>query len=118
MSRTIKTGTTWPPLRMLLSDEDGPVDLSTADSIQYYAKLAGTEATITGTFTPDSGQSTPPADGDLTGRGWVEHDFNENVSETTQSGTWHIWAGVTWAENDLEWFPHAGSESLVIEDRT
>jgi hypothetical protein len=124
MPRTIKRGSTWPPVRMLLTGADGrPEDLTAADSIQYYAKLQGDAGTVvTGTFTKDTDQATAPPTPFVretwtTGRGWVEHDLTEGVDETEDPGLWQIYAGVTWAPGDIEWFPNTGSETLTIEER-
>src|ERR1700733_8450843 len=48
---TIKQGDTWPPLAAILSDANGPIDLSTATTIEIWMKgISGT--VVSGLCTP------------------------------------------------------------------
>lgn len=111
MPRTLKAGSTWPPLRILIADDDGPVDLTNADSVELQA--TGPVSVLTGALTPDTGQADAPGDPHVTGRGWVEFDFE--VGDTDDVGEYHTIVKVTWATGDIEWFPNTGADTLTVE---
>lgn len=106
MPATVKQGDTWPPLRFKVTDEDGLVDLTTADSITL--RLAG-PATVTGSCDPID---PPDSDG-------FNASYTLAAGDTATVGTYRGEIEVNWDSSALpqaiETFPNAGTFVLVIE---
>jgi hypothetical protein len=114
--RTMQSGDTWPPLKGLAADEDGPVDLTTADSISVVCKFgAGGGATVIAG--PVDVIDPPEVDGDET-YNW-QYEFEDQ--DTDIPGTYNVRLIVVWDAGatppSIESFPNAqaGSDRLIIE---
>jgi len=99
---TIKQHDLYPPLQFTLSDANGPVDLSTAESITLLMKSGGT--VVDGTCTADADQVTNKGVATYT---WVSGD-------TDTAGTYDVEFEVAWPDG-IETFPNTGYLSIVIE---
>jgi hypothetical protein len=106
MPRTLKTGDSYPELRMRLSDANGPVDLSTATGITVIGKKG---ATAIGPLTATA--DAPQSDPDL--KGWITAPIAP--ADTAIDGEYLVVAKVIWAPNQQTTFPSTGTETLTIE---
>lgn len=106
MPRTLKAGDSYPELHMLLSDANGPVDLTTLLSITVIGKKG---ATTIGPLsaTADTPQSDPEIMGRLTAP--------IAPADTATIGEYNFYVTVTWSANQVTTFPSTGSETLTIE---
>jgi hypothetical protein len=103
------SGDTWPPLKGLAADEDGPVDLPSADTIEVVLKSGNTVITgVADVIDP------PEVDGDET----YNWEYVWEVGDTDTPGVYRTQLKVTWAVGQVERFPNAtaNGDSLVIEE--
>ena len=102
MPRTMKRGDTYPPLVLVLSDENGPVDLTAANSVTVIVKTAASPAMeFVGTV-------TAPLVGEVT--------YTWAAADTDTTGDYSVEAEVDWGVDGIQTFPNAGVETLTIGD--
>lgn len=105
----MQSGDTYPPLKGLASDADGPVDLTLADSMRVMAQstshLIELPATVIDPIEVDGDEQF----------NW-EADFE--VGDTDVVGSFVIQLEVTWEPDEIETFPNsrAAAPRLVIEE--
>ncbi len=106
MPRVMKAGESYPELRIRLGDANGNLDVSTATAITVAAKKG---ATLVGplTATADAPQSDPNI------KGWITAPIAP--SDTGVDGSYDVVVKVTWAANQITYFPGEGVEVLTIE---
>lgn len=106
MPATVKQHDTWPPLRFAVTDEDGLVDLTSADSITLI--LSG-PTTVTGLCDPID---PPDQDG-------FNLSYTLAAGDTATVGTYRGEIEVNFDASALpqaiETFPNAGTFAFVIE---
>jgi hypothetical protein len=100
---TLKKNDTFPVLTAILSDQVGPVNLTSADSVKLIMKSGGT--TIQGTCAI----TLPQTGGDV---GKVTYDWAP--ADTATTGTYQLEFEVTWNAGDIETFPNDGYKELEI----
>lgn len=111
--RTMQHGDTWPPLKGLASDEDGPVDLTLADSMRVMCKSSShlielPAAVIVPIEVVNQGQPN-------------EEQYNWQADlvdgDTDVVGNYTVQLEVTWAPDQIETFPNsrAAAPTLAIE---
>jgi hypothetical protein len=107
--RVIPSGDTWPPLRGLAADEDGPVDLAAADTIEVVLRSGNT--IIEGVA---EAIDPPEVDDDET----YNWRYVWAVGDTDEPGTYRVQLKVTWAPTQIERFPNAivNGDSVTIEE--
>ena len=106
MPTSIKRGDTYPPLRGLASDEDGPINMTSALSVTLIAKNGAT--LIGGTITT---LAVPDADG----FNWT---YNWGTADTSIVGIYNVELEVRWATNSYQTIPNDGYETLtVVQDQ-
>lgn len=102
----VKQHDTWPPLRFKVEDQDGLVNLTSADSIKLI--LAG-PAVITGSVDPID---PPDADG-------FNASYTLAAADTATVGTYRGEIEVNWDSGALpqaiETFPNSGTFTMVVE---
>lgn len=98
---TIKQNDTWPPLVAILSNQDGPIDLTTAAQVKMY--LRGTTVTINGTCS-----ITNAAAGEVT--------YTWAVGDLAVNGNYDGEFEITWASGKKETVPNDGYFSFTILD--
>lgn len=98
---TIKRFDTFPPMSITLSDNNGPIDLTTASSVHMEMKSA------VGTIIPSLGCPIASAAG-----GFVKHTFV--ASETSMVDTWTLEWEIGWANGGIQTVPNDGVKSLAI----
>jgi hypothetical protein len=92
---TIKQHDTWPPLRATLSDADGPVDLTTADTVRFiYKEPVGVTAVVRVTTV------TAATDGKI--------EYEWVAGDTAVATTYNAEFEVTWGDGEITTFPNAG----------
>ena len=100
-----KTGDTWPPLEITLTDAGQPVDLSTATAIAFHsAPKAPATITINAPMQP-----ADPVNG-VVRYLWQPGDLDE-------AGTFRAEAEVTWADGTIQTFPPDGYLSYTVADQ-
>lgn len=99
---TIKRHDTWPPLGATLSDENGPIDLTTAS--QVLVLLKSSSFLVDGTCTID----TPKTNGHVT-YAWVAGD-------TANSGTYEAEFQIDWGSGRIETVPNDSYDTVTIMD--
>lgn len=106
--RTMQSGDTWPPLKGLASDADGPVDLAAADSLRVLCKSTSHLIELPVTVLDPIEVVGPES------FNW-QADFVEG--DTDVIGTFVVQLEVTWDTDQIETFPNsrAGTPTLVIE---
>lgn len=104
---TMKQNDTFPVLTAILSDQVGPVNLTTADSVKFIMKMASPSTLVTGVcviVTPQTGADV----------GKVTYDWIP--ADTATNGTYQVEFEVTWNPGDVETFPNDGYKTLEIKD--
>lgn len=102
MPTTIKRGDTWPPLRGLAADEDGPINMTTATSVTLLAKYNTT--LISGTVVP---LASPDADG-------FNWSYTWGSADTSIVGEYSVELEINWGGGQFETIPNDGTETLTI----
>lgn len=106
MAATVKQHDTWPPLRFKVEDEDGLVDLTSADEIKLI--LTG-PAVVTGDVDPID---PPDSDG-------FNASYTLGAQDTATVGTYRGEIEVNWDNTAIpqaiETFPNSGTFALVVE---
>lgn len=102
MPTTVKKGDTWPPLRGLASDEDGPINMTTAGTVMFYAKSGATLI---------SGTVVPLAAPDVDGFNW---SYTFGAADTSIIGTYTVELEIQWNATRWQTIPNDGSETLTI----
>lgn len=99
-------------MRGQATDETGAVvDLTTAQALTMLAVMS------THTITGPAVAITPPI-ADPDGIHHWNWQYNFSVGDTAQAGNYDVYLQVTWAANEIEYFPDSGSEQLTIEALT
>lgn len=106
MSFTIKQGDTYPSVTATLKDANGPVDLSSAESILFVASLQGYNANG---LEPIS----RPAEVVEAEAGQVEYHWQEG--DTERYGRYLVEFKVTWSGGGVESFPSSSYDVLEIK---
>lgn len=102
MPTTVKKGDTWPPLRGLASDEDGPINMTTAGTVLFLAKSGAT--LISGTVVP---LAAPDGDG-------FNWSYTWGATDTSIIGTYTVELEIQWNATRWQTIPNDGSETLTI----
>lgn len=100
---TIKQNDTWPPLEATLSDQDGPVNLTTASTILLLLKPALTPLTIF--------QGVCEVVSAVDGKIRYVWDEPDTAIADTYAGEFEV----TWTDSTITTFPNAGYFSLEIQ---
>jgi hypothetical protein len=111
-NRVMPQGDTWPPLRGLAADEDGPIDFAAADTLEVVIKSTTTPVTV---ITGAAEVIDPPeVDGDET----YNWRYVWDPGDTDTPGTYRPQLKVTWAPGQIERFPNAtaNGDLLIIEE--
>lgn len=98
--RTFKAHDLFPPLEATLSDENGPIDLSTATSVKLLMKSGSTN--VTGRCTVVDAAN-----------GRVRYDWIRGDTDTI--GTYQVEFEITWPTALPETVPNTGYNEIVIE---
>jgi hypothetical protein len=103
------SGDTWPPLKGLAADEDGPVDLPSASLVEVVLQSGNT--IITGA----ADVIDPPEVDDDETYNW---EYVWEAGDTDEPGTYRVQLKVTWAAGQIERFPNAiaNGDSVTIEE--
>ena len=112
MALNRKAGDTADPLRLCLTDNEAPVDLTEATITLTILKPDG--VTLTKTVTKDAGQATTPTEGDLTGRGWIQ-TAAWLTTDTDVEGDYLVEANVLWSDTTTKHFPGLGTARFTVE---
>lgn len=106
MPTSIKRGDTWPPLRGLASDADGPINMTAATSITLLAKSGST--LISGAV---SALPTPDADG-------FNWSYTWDAADTSIVGEYSVELEIDWGDDHYETIPNEGHETLhIVQDQ-
>lgn len=107
-----KAGDTATPLRAQLTDSDAPIDLTSAATVTLtIAKPDGT--TVDKAATPDAGQSTEPASGATTGRGWITAAAWAEA-DTAIDGTYQVEATIGWDDGTELHVPSSAAAYMQV----
>jgi hypothetical protein len=107
-NRTMQTGDTYPPLKGLASDADGPVDLTSADSMRALMKSLTTlielPADVIDPIEVDDDES-------------FNWSADWGIGDSDVPGDYLVQLEVTWAAGQIETFPnsHDAAPHLIIE---
>lgn len=101
----LKQNDTYPVLSATLTDQLGPVDLTTADSVKLIMKSGAT--TVSGTCVV----VTPQTGGNI---GKITYDWT--APDTATIGVYQLEFEVTWNVGDVETYPNDGYKELEIVD--
>ena len=101
--REFHANDTWPPLEYTLTDKNGPIDLSPADSVQMI--MTGPAGTLTANVFIDPDQSTY--------RGKVTYFWQ--IGDTDTPGTYQFLFRIVWSPTQEQRVPSIGWRSIVIE---
>jgi hypothetical protein len=96
-----------PDLKMTLSDQDGPVNLSGASSVTLQYRLGDTAKSVVGTIEPL--QST-------TGKGFVFFTFAQ-ASDIPAAGRWRVQVEVMWPGAQKQTFPSKDHDWMIVTER-
>lgn len=98
---TIKQNDTWPPLKATLTDENGPIDLTTATAVRVIMK--GTTVTIDGVCTVVSA---------TTG----EVSYTWAAGDTAVNGSYNTEFEINWGSGRIETVPNDSYKTVEIKD--
>ena len=98
-SLTIKQGSTYPPLQVTLSDENGPINLTTAVSVELAMK--GTSTLVTGSCV-----ITSPTTGQIT--------YNWGATDLNVIDTYNVEFQITWPSSKFQFVPNSGYDSIQV----
>ena len=102
MPRTIKRGDTYPFLRLVVSEDGFPIDLTAADTIKVIMK---TELGAALVFTADTYDAV---------NGGIEYEWLSGDTDT--SGEYNLEVEIEWAAGGFQTVPNSGYDLLTIED--
>lgn len=104
--RAIKQNDTWPPLEAVLMDQDGPIDLSTAQAV--WLKMRGTKRTgavsVAGTC-----QIVLPATNGAVIHNWLS-------TETAVADLYNAEFEIQWADGSVQTVPNSGYFYVDVQD--
>ena len=103
MAFTIKQHDNWPLLSLALTDQNGPIDLSTASSVKLILKQALPPTTVTGAMAI----SVPASAGIVT--------YTWAGTNTDVPGSYDGEVEITWAAGKVETVPNDGYFSVIIQ---
>jgi hypothetical protein len=99
---TIKRGDTWPPLAATLTDEEGPIDLTTATTITLILKSQGqSPVTIEGVCDVVSAAA-----------GTVKYEWE--ASDTNAVNTYDAEFEIEWADLTITTVPNEGYKEIAV----
>lgn len=101
-SLTFKRFDTYPPLTVTLTDQNGPIDLSTASSVHMEMKSS------VGTIIPSLAMASFSATSGVIQHTWVG-------SETSMADTWNLEWEIKWANGGVQTVPNTGIVAITIE---
>lgn len=105
---TMKRNDTWPPLEATLSDQDGAIDLSTAEAIHIYLR---SETLLI---------KTGPCEIVEAAAGKVKYLWEPAEGETPAdlhtSGTYKMEFEITWADGNIQTVPNGSYLELSVVD--
>ena len=102
----IKRGDTWPPVDAVLSDQDGPIDLTTATSVKLLFK------TTTGSTTYSRVCTITNAVAGAVRYSWTSADAA--TGPTSAVNSFNIEWEITWSDGGITTVPNVGYKSLAI----
>lgn len=103
---SIKRGDSWPPIDAALSDQNGPINLTTATSVKLLFKTSTGSTTFTRTCTV-----TNPLTGAVR-YAWTTGDAA--TGPTSAPNTFNIEWEITWSDGTITTVPNIGYKSLVV----
>ena len=103
----IKRGDSWPPIDAQLTDQDGPIDLTTATSVTLLFKTASGSTTYSKACTV-----TDAATG-LVRYAWTTADAASGP--TSEVNTFNIEWEILWSDSTKTTVPNVGYKTLAIE---
>lgn len=98
---TIKQGDTWPPLHAVLSDADGPINLATADRVDF--KMLSEDGTD-GVF--GACEVTNATGGEVRYL-WADEDLES-------PGSYRVEFQITWVHGGIQTVPNANYGLVVV----
>jgi hypothetical protein len=107
-NRTMQSGDTFPPLKGLAADDEGPVDLTLADSMRALLKsnsaLIELPATVINPIQVDGAEA-------------FNWEAAWDAGDTDIVGHYLVQLEVTWSPGQIETFPNnqAGAPTVTIE---
>lgn len=101
----IKRGDTWPPIDAVLSDDDGPIDLTSATTVKIIFKTPGAgSTTFNGTCTITDALS-----------GAVRYVWGP--TDTATVNTYNVEYEITWTDSTKTTIPTIGYKTVeVLQD--
>jgi hypothetical protein len=103
---SIKQNDTWPPMEAALSDQGGPIDLTTASSVAL--KMRGTKRTGAVSVSGPCTVLAPPMDG------VVMHEWD--ATETAVADFYNAEFEITWGDGSIQTVPNSGYFYIDIQD--
>lgn len=105
ISRTMKRGDTYPPLKGWATDETGAMPLASAVSMKVLLQCAPTLIT---------GSAIATVSTDSSGATWNwAHVWASG--ETNAAGTWVVELEIDWGSGQVQTVPNTGHDQVVIE---
>lgn len=103
---TIKRGDTWPPVDASLSDQNGPINLTTATEVRMLLKTK-------------SGSTSYSRVCEITGplAGWVRYAWTSgdaSTGPTSVANTFNAEWEIEWADGTITTVPNEGYKEIVI----
>lgn len=102
----IKRGDTWPPVDAVLSDQSGPIDLTTASSVKLLFK------TVTGSTTYTRTCTITNALAGAVRYSWVAGDAATGPTSVVNS--FNIEWEITWSDGGITTVPNVGYKTLSV----
>lgn len=102
----IKRGDTWPPVDAVLSDQDGPINLTTATSVKLLFK------TTTGSTTYSRVCTITDAAAGKVRYAWTNLDAS--TGPTSAVNSFNIEWEITWSDGGVTTVPNVGYKTLSI----
>lgn len=101
----MQTGDTWPPIKGLASDEDGPVDLTAADSMRLMCKSTSHLIELPVTVIDPI---------EIIGDEQYNWQADFETGDTEVVGVYVIQLEVTWSADQIETFPNSRGAAPVL----
>jgi hypothetical protein len=111
MALVIKTGDTFPTLVARFEDENGQINLSSAEKIEIYIALEESDRVIEGVC------SVKEAEEEINGvmtKVWLV-SFTFTAEDSEEAGVYNVEHKITWAPGSVESVPNEGYNQIEIQ---
>lgn len=102
----IKRGDTWPPLDAILSDQNGPINLTTASAVKLLFK------TVTGSTSYSRICTITSAAGGAVRYAWTSADASTGPTSVVNS--FNVEWEITWSDGGITTVPNVGYKTVAV----